>query len=140
MPGWYPVAMVLVLRVAAVLGYSFAAWLFAALLIYATAARLPAPWGVPVRCAGLLATFGPVFSMYFRRTRPLSPAAAALVTIGFLSLLDLVLVARHLQHAYDLYLRFWDWQVPAACVAATVYAAGLRERLAARAAQAALKK
>ena len=128
------------MRVAAVAGYSFAAWLFAALLIYATAARLPALWGVPVRCAGLLATFGPVFAMYFRRARPLSPAAAALVALGFLSLLDLVLVARHLRHAYDLYLRFWDWQVPAACVAGTIYAAGKREQLAAQAAQAALKK
>lgn len=129
--------MALLLRVAVVMGYSFAAWLFAALLIYATAARLPAPWGVPARCAGLLATFGPVFAMYFRRTRPIPPAAAALVAIGFLAALDLLLVARHLQHAYDLYLRFWDWQVPAACVAGSVYAAGKR---AAWLPQAALKK
>jgi hypothetical protein len=133
--------MALLLRIGAVAGYSFAAWLFAALLIYATAARLPAPWSVPARCAGLLATFGPVFSLYFRRARPLAPAAAALVAVGFLALLDLALVARHLPHAYDLYLRFWDWQLPAACAAGAIYAAGTRERLAAdAAAQAALKK
>lgn len=116
-------------------GYTFAAWLFAALLIYAAGARLARPWSVAARCFGLLVTFGPVFSLYFRGTRPLSPRAAALTAVGFIAVLDLALVAPHLPRPADLFLSFWDWPAPAALVAATVYLAGKR----APAAQPALK-
>jgi hypothetical protein len=113
-------------QLAVAIGYTFAAWLFAALLIYATSARLQRPWSVAGRCAGLLVTFGPVFSLYFRGSRPLSPTAAAITAVALIALLDLRLVAPHLMRPGELFLSFWDWQLPALLVAATVYLAGRR--------------
>lgn len=113
-------------QVGVAVGYSFAAWLFAALVVYAAASRLTKPWSVAAHCAGLLVTFGPVFTLYFRGPRPLPPLPAAGLAVGFVALLDVVLLSPHFMHVYDPFLSFWDWQLPAAFAAGSVYLAGRR--------------
>jgi hypothetical protein len=116
--------MVAASRLAVAVGYTFAAWLLAAMLIYAGYAWLPRPWAAIAHWGGIVVTFVPVFRLYFRGPLPLPPALAAGVAVGFIALLDLYLVAPYFLHSYDLFLSFWDWQGPALIVAASVYLAG----------------
>lgn len=119
-------------RLAVALGYTFAAWLLAGMVVFAGTWAAPRSLNVAVHCAGVVAAFVPVFKIYYRRPVPLAPAAAAALAIGFIALLDLFLIAPYFIHKYDVYLSFWDWQLPAALVAASIYGTGRSARLCAQ--------
>lgn len=107
-------------------GYAFAAWLSAGLLAYAAASLLPPSLGIAARCAGLAICFGSAFSLYFRKPYPLPALAAAGVALGLVTLLDAVLIAPYYLHAYELFLSFWDWQLPGALVAFSIVLARMK--------------
>ncbi len=115
-------------RLAVAIGYTFAAWVLAGMLIHAGYTELPHGLKIAVHCGGVLVTFVPVFRLYFRRPMPLAPAATAALAVTFIALLDLYLIAPHFLHVYDVYLSFWDWQLPAVIVAGSIYGAGRTAR------------
>lgn len=116
-------------RLSVALGYTFAAWVLAATIVYAGTSAAPHALRTAVHCGGVVTAFIPVFRLYFRRPAPLSPGAAAGLAVGFIGLLDLYLIAPYFAHLYDVYLRFWEWQLPAALVAGSIYGTGLSARL-----------
>lgn len=113
-------------RVVVAAGYAFAAWVLAALLIYAGAAWVPRRLTTAARLAALALTFAGVFRLYFRGAWPLPPAAASAVAVALIAALDLALIAPYFGGRRELLLSLWDWQAPAALVAATIYATGRR--------------
>jgi hypothetical protein len=117
------------MRALVVVGYTFAAWLFAGFCIDA-AYRLVAarPARVAIHCAAVLCCFLPVFRLYFERADRLPPAAAAALAVAFIVVLDLVIVGPYFVHRYDFFLSFWDWQLPGALVAGSIYLSGRFKR------------
>lgn len=114
-------------RVAVAAGYSFSAWLLAAMMVYAATSTLPpGPLAHTLRCGALLTAFVPVFAMYFRRPLPLPPLMTAAVGLSLIAALDLALIAPHFPRRYDLFLSVWDWQVPALLVGGSIYLTGRR--------------
>ncbi len=120
-------------RLVAAVGYTFAAWAAAALIVYAGSRLQPRPLLIAYRCAAVACAFSSVFSLYFRRGDRLPPAAAAAVALAFLVGLDTALLGPYFLHATDFMRSFWDWQLPAAIVAATVSGTGWLARKPARA-------
>jgi hypothetical protein len=111
-------------RLTVALGYGFSAWLFAAFTVYAAGAPLPHPWGCAAQCGALMLTFGPMFSLYFHGPVPLPPAAVAALAVGLIAVVDLAIMSPRFPRPLDPFLSFWNWQLPAAVTAGTVYAAG----------------
>ena len=109
---------------AAAAGYAFAAWLSAGLMVYAGHSVRPRGLQVAFHCAAVATAFGGVFSLYFRGRERLPPAAAAGLAVGLAALLDGALLSPYFLHPLDVFLSFWDWQLPALLAAAAVYAAG----------------
>lgn len=118
-------------RASSVVGHGFAAWLCAALIVYAADA-LPEAAREAVRFAALAGAFWTSFSLYYERPDPVHPMAAAVLTLAFLAALDLALIARYYLNPMDLFKSFWDWQLPALVVLATILAAGRRKPAQAR--------
>ncbi len=110
------------MRVLTTLVYGFSAWMASGLLVYAGAhATRPS---AALRCAALAAGFLGVFRLYFRRPDSLRPWPAAGVTLALIAGLDGALLVPHLPRASDLFLSFWDWQLPALVVIGSILAAG----------------
>lgn len=106
-------------------GYTFAAWLFAGFFVDAGSRVVLAPRArLALRCAALLLCFVPVFRLYFARPDRLGPGAAAAVGLGFIALLDLLLLGRFSPRPFSFALSFWDWQLPALLVVGSIYVTG----------------
>ncbi len=117
------------MRALVAVGYTFAAWLFAGFFIdagYQLVAARPAR--VALHCGAVLVCFVPVFRLYFERGDRLPPAAAAVLAVAFIVLLDLLIVGPYFVHRYDFFLSFWDWQLPGALVAGSIYLSGRVQR------------
>lgn len=111
-------------RAGSVVGYGFAAWLSAALIVYAASA-LPGYARDAVRYAAIAGTFWTVFRLYFAgRPDPFHPLAAGALAVAAVAGIDLALLAPYYLHPMDLYKSFWDWQLPALVALGAIWSAG----------------
>ena len=108
--------------------FTFAAWIASGFVTYAGASWFGRTWQVAFHCLAVLTVFLPLFRLYFKRPATLHPAAAAALALAFMAALDFAFVSPYFSHPRDLFLNFWDWQLPALLVIASVYAAGRRNK------------
>jgi hypothetical protein len=116
-------------RILEVVSFTFGAWLLCGFAVYAGSSWLPKDGKTAFHYAMIIVMFASVFRLYFRRPDPVAPAAAAAVAIAFIALLDLLFLSPYYLHSYYVFMRFWEWQLPAMLVAAAIYGAGRRKRL-----------
>ncbi len=115
------------MRALIAVGYTFAAWLFAGFFIDAGYRVVLAESArVALHCGAVLLCFIPVFRLYFARPDRLAPGAAAALALSFIALLDVLLLGRFFARPYEFALSFWNWQLPALLVGASIYLTGRR--------------
>lgn len=113
-------------RAGAAAGHGFAAWLCAALIVYAASA-LPEYAKEATRFSAIAGAFWTAFRLYFLvQDDPVHPLAAAALALGVVAAIDAVVLAPYYLHPMDIFKSFWDWQLPAAVAVAAVWAAGRR--------------
>ena len=114
-------------RVFFALAYAFTAWLASAVFVF-VGYRLPNRAAqIVLHSGGVLICFVPVFRAYFARPDCLPAPAVAGLTVGFIILLDIFVVSpAFLKGSLEFFRSFWDWQLPALFVIASILLAGRR--------------
>lgn len=116
--------MALLIRLAIAVGYTVAAWLFSAFLVYAGYQYLGVGAGLLIHNLAIPACFVWAFHLYYRGPDPLPPAAAAALAVALIAAIDAALLRDYFMDARELFQRFWDWQLPAASMFASVFLTG----------------